>query len=342
MFVFSADHTGAGKTETAKLMGEIWGGAAQLDYSDSWTNMMKSLFSSEEHNARILLFDNVKGRFGGSALESAITAKNIGGWKSYVGHITRPNTTTIYLTFNMPEMTHDLAERAITIHMGQPDYKFDFVTWSRSFVAEHRLQLIADLLDMLKGPDQCKISSGQADRWRAWQRGVLSKIPMGAEALSLSTARKQDIDTDRSRGLEYMLEFGGNLITTDRGDAGNMPPVDFSIDELRIVLERKKLVVLPDDCTQEKRKSAMRSVLRGFSAVAPNLISRVNSDNGRGLMRRVDNEGCFTASRVDTPRAAVYRWSWAAANAAALENDSEFNVGGQPPSFIKNDGQVPF
>jgi len=344
VFVFSAEHTGAGKTETAKLFAEIWGGAAQMDYSDSWANMMKSLFSSDEHNSRVLLFDNVKGRFGDSALESAITAKKMGGWKSYVGHITRPNTTTIYLTFNMPEMTHDLAERSVTIHMGEPDYGFDFISWARKFVAEHRLQIVSDLLDILKGADQCKIGSGQTDRWRAWQRGVLSKVPGGSKAITLSSARKQDIDSDRARGLEYLIAFGAYLEATDRGAANSASlPTEFSIDELRVVLERKELIVLPEDRTPGKQQAAMRAVLRGFNAVDPHIVSRVIGTNGRGLVRRVDKEGVATPSRVDTRRSAIYSWDWSYAKIAADANDSDFDSGNQPPSFMKaSDGEVPF
>ena len=344
VFVFSAEHTGAGKTETAKLFGEIWGGAAQLDYSDSWANMMKSLFSSDEHNARVLLFDNVKGRFGDSALESAITAKKMGGWKSYVGHITRPNTTTIYLTFNMPEMTHDLAERSVTIHMGEPDYGFDFISWARKFVAEHRLQIVADLIDLLKGPDQCKIPVGQADRWRAWQRGVLTKVPGGSKAITLSSARKQDIDSDRARGLEYLIAFGAYLEATDRGiSISETLKTEFSIDELRVVLERRGLIVLPEDRTPGKQQAAMRAVLRGFNAVDPHIVSRVIGKNGRGLIRRVDRDGRTTPSRVDTRRAAIYSWDWKFAKQAADANDSEFDLGGEPPSFLKaRVGEIPF
>lgn len=334
VFLFSADQTGAGKTETAKAFGEVWGGAAALDYTSTWESVMKSLFSSSDWNSRIILFDNVKGRFGGAALEAAVTSKKLSGWKTYVGQMSRLNTATIYCTFNMPEMTHDLAERSVTIRMGKPDYGFDFVSWAYGFVRENQLQLVSDLLDILRGPDRCDVSLGVSDRWSAWQRGVLAKVPDGVSAISLSHERRQESDNDRQVGIEYLFAFGSHLAGTERGPSGDdeLNDVQFSAEELQVVLERANLVTIPEDAAPHKVRSIRKSIIRAFKATEPGIVSVVRSEAGRPVLRRTGSNGEFTPDRSGK-RSAVYSWSWASANSAALDA-SEFDGSQAPPSFL--------
>ncbi len=217
IFVISSDYgQGAGKTETAKAIGRIWGGAAPLDYEDSWQNICKRIMSSDDWLSRVYLFDNVKGKFGGAAIEAAVTSERISGHKMYVGTVQRPNDATFIITFNLQELSRDIAQRSIIIKLGRPSTK-NFVEWANSFIAEHRLQLLADIYALLKA-GQLRTSNPilyeNRDRWQAWQSSVLASAPdMDVNLLAREIIDRRpgaDADADESadicRAIQSYLE----------------------------------------------------------------------------------------------------------------------------------------
>ena len=121
MFVFSSDYgQGSGKTETWPI-GRVWSGAS-TDYEDNWQNI-----SEENHverldwHSRVYLFDNVK--FGGSAIEAAVTSEALAGHKMFVGTVKRPGASATFLiTFNLPGDVERLgAAFPIIIKLGRPE-----------------------------------------------------------------------------------------------------------------------------------------------------------------------------------------------------------------------------
>lgn len=229
MFVITSDHgMGSGKTETAKALGRIWGGATPIQYEDNWSAVCKSIMSSDGWLSKCFLFDNIKGRFGGAAIESAVTSDRISGHRMYHGTVERYNDATFYLTFNVPELTRDLAARSVIIKIGKQK-RGQFVSWAKNFIEENQLQLVADLLALLRGPDQGEIKPENEDRWADWQRGVLRKVP-GADVDALAAeicGRRPAVDGDADEIDDILRDLYAYLTTNERvpeRDPGSTEP----------------------------------------------------------------------------------------------------------------------
>lgn len=210
LFCFTSEYgPGSGKTSTARAMANVWGGFVELDHEKPWPDLTKQIMSSDEHrDARVMLFDNVRGKFG-KTLTSAVTAKQITGHRMYVGTVSRPNDATMYVTLNTPQFTHEFVKRAVIIKIGAPDKGKAFVDWSERFIAEHRLQLIADLLHILRGEPRFDIPATSRDRWQSWQDGVLRKIPCGERLPDLINERQPAADDDEDEALRLMDALQG-------------------------------------------------------------------------------------------------------------------------------------
>lgn len=203
MFVFRAKSgVGSGKTSTAKALAAIFGGACQLDYQESWVDLAKSMFSSSNWNARVILFDNVKGQYGGSAIESVVTSATLSGWRAYVGTVERPNDATIFVTFNEPQLTRDMADRAVVINIGPPKHDKSFDHAAATFIAAHGLELLADLLAIMRAPVKEEIEVTHRDRWQLWQQEVLGRIDGGSELAGVICARRPEVDSDAEDAMK--------------------------------------------------------------------------------------------------------------------------------------------
>lgn len=207
-FVFTSMHgRGAGKTKTAELFAEIWGGFVSVSEDEDWQQVKTRLLSDESLTNRIVMIDNLKGRLSRSGLEAAITSVRIDGRRLYVGQASRPNLLTWYITANTPELSRDLSERSVVIKVGQPKHGFDFDGWRRKFVSENRPHIIADIMAVIRGDDQCDISKIPADRWRMWQRGILAKMPNGADLAAKIIDSRPEVDMDFGNAEEIAGVF---------------------------------------------------------------------------------------------------------------------------------------
>ena len=205
LFVLTSDAgQGAGKTATARAIADIWGGSCDLNYTEDWADLSKRIMSSDDAFSRVMLFDNVKGStFGTGTLESAITSKTITGWKSYVGQVSRPNDATFVVTFNDPALTRDLTDRAVVIKIGTQRHSFDFVTWAQDYVAANRQHLLADALAMLRAEPAWSLSD-DVDRFQAWQKAVLTRIPGASDLGRLIVERRASVDADGDSAAELV------------------------------------------------------------------------------------------------------------------------------------------
>ena len=286
LFVFSSDWgQGSGKTETAKAIASIWGGAPFLSTQDSWESVMKGLFSSSDWNARVAIFDNVRGRFGGADIESAITSPKLQGWKSYVGQVSRKNDITFFLTYNLPEMSRDLAERSIIIKVGKPR-PGRFVQWVSEFVSEHKWALIADLLAILRAPPKCEMPV-QGDRWGAWRDSVLARaVESNAEGIaSLIESRRPGADEDEDDAEEIAGAIS-QYVMKNRSDEIKKGEIEITAKEIEIQMVANSLFT-PDDTkskawNRKKCMSRVRSKMLGRSYLEP-----VNSPGNDGKQKQV-------------------------------------------------------
>jgi len=321
VFVIASDHgQGSGKTETAKAIGRVWGGAAPLDYEDNWQSISKRIMSSDDWLSRVFLFDNVKGKFGGAAIEAAVTSENLTGHKLFVGTVKRPNDATFLITFNMPEMTRDLAQRAVIIKLGQPRVG-DFVEWAQDFINENRMQLISDLLDLLRQPSQGVIDRKHRDRWGAWQRDVLSRVPdSDPDKLAADIIERRPVaDAEAEEASDIVQAVSGYLQAEGRKVVGEAVS-EISSMEIVKVMEDAEL------WNPNEQYSAAANARKCISIARGKLLGRgvlmpieVPSANGNRPKRvRVDTTGRPTRHRSGK-QSIVYGWVWE--KASQIYND---------------------
>lgn len=205
-FMLDAAQCGSGKTVTASVIGQVWGGAHLIsDSGVPWDQLLKNWMSSPTAMARSVIFDNQRGKVEGTGIESLITAESIGGWAVYRGLMIRPNTVTVIVTMNGGRASEDMATRFIPIMMGTPKRGVPWNSRMAEFLRKNRYAVIADVLALLNEDNKSQINS--PDRFSDWQQGVLAKLPNGDKlAEYISTARSRvDVDSERADELADLL-----------------------------------------------------------------------------------------------------------------------------------------
>jgi len=206
---------GAGKSTTAALIAKVWGGFVSIRGDDQWSEVTKRLLSDDGLAKRCVLIDNIKGNLSSSQLESGITATDIDGHRMYHGQARRRNTLNWYLTANTPDLSRDLADRCVLIHVGAPKHASDFSEWNESFMTSRRADLIADIMAVMRGPAKCTIETQNKDRWSLWQQAILSRFKNGNDLAKIIQRRRPEVDADLDQANEIadvvksMLEKGG-------------------------------------------------------------------------------------------------------------------------------------
>ena len=193
---------GAGKSSTASLMASLWGGYVSIRGEDQWSDVTKRLLSDDGLSKRCVLIDNIKGSLSSAQLESGITATDIDGHRMYHGQARRRNTLVWFLTANSPDLSRDLADRCVLIHVGPPKHASDFAEWADHFVRNRRAALISDVIAKMKGQGECSIDSGNRDRWSLWQRAILSRFKNGNKLCQIIRDRRPEVDADLCQANE--------------------------------------------------------------------------------------------------------------------------------------------
>jgi len=202
-FIFDAESPGSGKSATVEAITGIAGGAHIVtDPDQAWAETTKQMMSSSGSGARAIVFDNVRKIVEGQAIESAITSPSLSGWRVYVGLLTRPNDVTVIVTANGAQASQDMATRLVRICVGRPIAGKDWVTWAKQFVESHRLEIIADVLAVLRGARRTDRAKMIGDRFSGWQADVLARIAGGDDLSKTIFDRRQGIDNDAEKGEE--------------------------------------------------------------------------------------------------------------------------------------------
>lgn len=181
------DGRGYGKTTFVQLVSKLVGGLVSVNPNGK-RELVTVFLSPGAITKRIALVDNLKSlHFSSSEIEALFTAGTIDGNKLYDGYGSRPNYLCWFLTVNSANMSQDMAERTIPIHMGKPKYSPDWLGRVNEFVARRRWHIIADCLAELQSEP-----SGGIDWTRkgTWEGAVLSKLA-GAAGLSKLIAERQ-------------------------------------------------------------------------------------------------------------------------------------------------------
>lgn len=296
LFCVASDHgQGAGKTETVKAISSIWGGYYPLSMEKSWADNAKMMMSSTDWLSRICLWDNVKGRFSSGEIEGAVTSGTIQGHRMYVGTVKRYNDVTFFVTLNNPDMSRDLAQRAVVIKLGSPK-SGNFTGWWQAFVSENRRQLIADALAILGRASEPFDFGSYPDRWRAWQTGVLAKIPGAdlAKIMSTTVSRREEVDTETDEGGQIIRSIVSHL-SAERLAKGD---VVLSQVEIQKAIEKAGLWKADNRSTDAQNARRMANYVRsrtsvlGFLSRVPRAYVNINdqgepvgSRNAAGIQR---------------------------------------------------------
>lgn len=202
-YIFTSKHgPGCGKTQTAKLIAQLWGGYFGLSEHTHWEQATRSMMSSDNLGRRIILCDNVKSRLDHSGLESLITDDYITGWLLYKGHQKIPNYLTVLITVNVPELSRDITDRSVIINIGAPIQNADYEDWKRYFLRERRAALLADVFAVLANPILDLSGKACTDRFGPYQRDVLACFAWGAEAADYIVSIRPSYDADHGLALK--------------------------------------------------------------------------------------------------------------------------------------------
>lgn len=198
-FLITSKHgRGVGKTCTVEAIAEAYGGAITHKPGPGKRDITDALISPEGMSKRVVVWDNLKGKQDCAIVESMITARSIQGHRLYVGHTGRINNLTWFLTSNRPETSSDLAQRAIPIEIGPHKHSVDFPTRVAEFLRVNKIKLLSEMAYILSPnyPIAWNLTNKDADRWQAWMRAILCKLPGGEACLPMIRRRRKEMDTD--------------------------------------------------------------------------------------------------------------------------------------------------
>ena len=151
----SNDGPGTGKTTMVELNAELWGAApirtSKQALRNDLSDLIKRLVSADGRNARVLLVDNVTGKFAVSEFADLVTCKAISGKAPYGrGEETRPNNLTYVITSNSANVDNDTADRSYYIAVKRPRPSATWKSEVLAYIKQNRLSIIADIIDILK------------------------------------------------------------------------------------------------------------------------------------------------------------------------------------------------
>lgn len=207
-FYIDANDRGSGKSTLTTLIGDLYGGMFDISPESNNTERATSgLFEDNTAMLRIIRIDNLK--HGGlkvdSFIESLITNKEFSGHRMYVGHRSRPNYFTIFITANNMLFTRDMAERSYNIRLKRPDEQARF-GWDRKvseFMNEYRLHVLLDIMWTLN--KQTKPYTTK-DRWQLWVNDVLAKCSSDVESVIEHNAIRRDESDEEQEELMTIEE----------------------------------------------------------------------------------------------------------------------------------------
>jgi 5S rRNA maturation endonuclease (ribonuclease M5) len=202
---------GVGKSACAQILAQgLAGGFIDVSPTDQIATVKTRLLSEGGSQARVAMLDNIKAlRFSWADLEGLITSQEISGRALYVGEGRRPNTLVWIMTLNGASLSKDMAQRVICIKLNRPSYRDGWEKTVRSYIAEHRPAILAEIRDLLLEEPGPIVAGG---RWASWQSAVLSKLPRAEKCQKLIAERQASIDDDNEERDLVAGRFRGEIL----------------------------------------------------------------------------------------------------------------------------------
>lgn len=146
---------GSGKTTIPEMVAKLYNssvlettlGQLRRNYDE----FAKRVVSQEGRKKRIVLADNVTGRFESPEWAQLITADSISGRPAYgYGEESRPNNLVYVITANSAIVDPDIASRSLYAFTARPDYNDTWKQELLEMITNDRYRIIADIIDILE------------------------------------------------------------------------------------------------------------------------------------------------------------------------------------------------
>ena len=314
IMLITSDHgVGVGKSSTAYALADIYNGYFPLDLNGkTFAENTKAFFSSGHANKRLLIADNLKGYISGAELEASVSARTFEGHRMYKGTVERPNDIQLIITCNNAATSRDIADRCFVINIGPPQ-RGDFGEKVRIFMAEHRKQLLADIVALLKRPAGDPTKLDKRSRWEPWALNCLFRacgsMERVNEIMGLQANRRKAVDADSDMGIQFLRTVSHRLRQVqDWGDTWE-GHVDVSQAFLSRCLTEGGMWA---DRGQDAAVQESKKVARYWEDITKSsgVLSRVKNESGKDVRSRVDERGLPTKSR-NAARSIMFRFDLA-------------------------------
>ena len=153
----SVSGAGVGKTTVAEQVAQLYRTKPMItnkqELTKNFEELTKKLLSTSGRNARVVLIDNVIGKFDCDRLSDLVTQSYVSGKPAYGhGEETRPNNLTYIITANSATIGNDISIRSIPIHFKAPKGGYN-PKWLKDVIyyrETYRYHIFADMLDIIK------------------------------------------------------------------------------------------------------------------------------------------------------------------------------------------------
>ena len=215
---------GSGKTTIPHMIAKLYGnhkdmassGCINVNVNSLKNNIdevNKRLLSTGASKKKIICFDNITGEFTSPELAELITTDFVTGRPAYgQGELTILNRFTYVLTANSATVEKDIAERCYFIYIGKPKYSADWLTDITQYINEYRLNIIADIIDIL----QANKLDNEVSRFGDFDKKILSAFCADSQQYNnvlghTKIARsKSDYEVERAAEIEEVFEEAVN------------------------------------------------------------------------------------------------------------------------------------
>ena len=218
-FAIMAKDRGCGKSTLADAVGELYGGAVEVESDGDETRVVQRLLAPSALLQRVVRVDNIKSAISSGLLEGLVTSSRISGHRLYVGEAHRPNFLTWVLTGNAIRLSRDFADRSFIIRLERPKPATGWRESVFQYIAEHRARILADVVDTLAS---AQLSGPAFDRWQSWTDGVLLRCTVdagAAVAINQERRNEQDDDLDEADAILSAVLAASDLQWTTGGAA---------------------------------------------------------------------------------------------------------------------------
>ena len=251
----SEDGAGTGKTTIVEIVASLYGGTpistSSAELKKSFVELIKRVVSSEGRQARLLLLDNITGTFACPELADMVTKTSISGRPAYGrGEEVRPNNLTYVITANSANVDNDLASRAYYIMVKKPKFSRSWRQDVLNYVEDHRLEILADIIDILDTHEPFDISP--VTRCPEFETMILQahckdeQEYTDAVKMLIENKAETNVEEDLARRIEEVIRH--NLIEIDTGNNPIINPNEDCCFIRTEVIEKwiKKAEIMPD------------------------------------------------------------------------------------------------